>query len=115
MPYSLSSLEDLRNEKIDQVITRKSPGVYALDKTMKGRFHASYVGRSDDDLKARLKTHVESEYKYFKFDYATYSKNAYEKECELYHDFGGPEGKLDNKSHPDKPTNSGWKCPKCSD
>jgi len=114
MPYSLSGLGSLTNEKIDQMVTQTSPGVYVLDKATTGPFHVDYVGRSDDDLNPRLKTHVGSEYKYFKFDYAASPKNAFEKECELYHDFGGPEGSLDNKVHPDRPTGSDWKCPRCS-
>jgi len=119
MPYSLSELGSLTNEKIDQMVKKKSPGVdvpgvYVLDKSSTAPFHVDYVGRSDDDLNARLKTHVGSVYKYFKFDYATSPKNAFEKECELYHDFGGPQGKLDNKVHPDRPAGSGWKCPKCT-
>jgi len=109
----LSNLAPLTNEKIDENVTRTSPGVYALDKTTTPGFHFDYVGRADDDLNARLKSHLGSEYRYFEFDYATSPKDAFEKECELYHDHGGPEGKLDNKVHPARPAGSGWKCPRC--
>ena len=44
------------------------------------------------------------------FSYASCPKAAFEKKCKNYHDLGESE-KLDNKSHPDRPTGSGWKCP----
>jgi hypothetical protein len=113
MPYSLSDLNRLSNEKIDAVVTRTAPGVYALDPTERGAFVVKYVGRSDDDLNKRLKDWVGTKYVYFKFDYATSPKNAFEKECELYHDNGGPEGKLDNEIHPRRPDGTDWKCPRC--
>lgn len=114
MPYNLSELAALSEGRINRTVTRTAPGVYVLDKTTGGLFQVSHVGRSDDDVKARLKQHVRSTYKYFKFDYATSPKNAFEKECELYHDFGGPEGKLDNNVHPGRPKDTDWKCPKCN-
>lgn len=103
-------MENLTNEKIDVVVTQTKAGVYALDKTTTPGFKISYVGRADDDLNKRLKNWV-GEYKYFKFEYATSPKDAYEKECELWHDSGGAEGKLDNKIHPDCPNGTNWKCP----
>lgn len=114
MPYSLSELHGLSNEKVDTYVTQTKPGVYALDETTKGPFTVSYVGRSDTNLNQRLKDWVGSKYKYFEFDYATSPKDAFEKECELWHDFAGPEGKLDNKQHPERPDETDWKCPKCN-
>lgn len=113
MVYSLSETYALTNEKIDQAVTRTSPGVYALDKTTTGGFQVNYVGRADVDLNKRLKAWVGSKYKFFKFDYATSPKNAFEKECELWHDYGGPQGKLDNEKHPQRPNGTDWKCPRC--
>lgn len=112
MPYSLSALDSLTNEKIDSLVTQTKPGVYALDKTTGAGFQVSYVGRADIDLNRRLKDWV-GKYKYFKFEYATSPKDAFEKECELWHDFGGPQGKLDNDKHPERPDETNWKCPKC--
>ena len=68
---------------------------------------------ADEDLNNRLKAWVGSKYKFFKFDYATSPKNAFEKECELWHDYGGPQGKLDNERHPQRPNGTDWKCPRC--
>ena len=110
MPYKLSELASLTTERIDAVVTQTKPGVYVLDKSKTGAFQVNYVGRADDDLNKRLKDWV-GKYSYFKFEYATSPKDAYEKECELWHDFGGAEGKLDNKIHPDCPKGTNWKCP----
>ncbi len=95
---------------IDGEVTRVSPGAYELLMSHSGR--VKYVGRSDDDLNARLKQWVDSKYSYFKFEYCPSPKAAFEKECTLYHYHGGSE-KLDNEIHPQRPANSDWQCPKC--
>lgn len=107
-PYSLST------DEIDRVVTQKSPGNYALGYVSDSTFCPRYVGRSDEDVKARLKTWVgvNSRYKSFKFSYASSAKAAFEKECGNYHDFGGKD-KLDNGQHPERPDGTGWKCPVC--
>lgn len=105
---------DLTNQKIDGVVTRTSPGNYALGYVSDSSFRVKYVGRSDDDLNRRLKSWVgeRSEYKKFKYSYATSPKAAFEKECKNYHDFGGSE-ELDNEQHPQCPYGTNWKCPVC--
>ena len=72
----------------------------------------SYVGRADTDLNDRVKDHVDEGYESFKYSYATSPKDAFEKKCENYHDFGENKS-LDNKIHPDRPNGSSWECPKC--
>jgi len=98
----------LTTEKVDEVVTRKSPGTYALGYTdpNDNAFVVSRVGRSDSDLNDRLKDHV-GKYKRFKFGYSASAKAAFEKECTLYHDFDPP----DNPIHPDRPNGTNWKCP----
>lgn len=107
-PYSLSTAE------IDKKITKTSAGNYALGSVNdKGTFIVKYVGRSDTGLNARLKQHAATgKHSKFKYSYATSPKAAFEKECKNFHDFGGTE-KLENDIHPDRPENSGWKCPYC--
>lgn len=100
-PYLLTA------ERIDEVITKKSAGTYALDRTTDTTFKVSRVGRSDNDVNARLKSYVGGNYKYFKFGYNSSAKAAFEKECTLYHDFNPP----DNAIHPDRPEGTSWKCP----
>jgi hypothetical protein len=106
-PYALTK------SKIDEVVTRTSAGNYALGYTNdKGAFIPRYVGRSDSDVNAELKSKVSTKHKQFKFSYATSPKAAFEKECRNYHDFGGKD-KLDNDIHPARPAGTDWKCPVC--
>ena len=88
-----------------------SPGNYALGYTNSGGdFVVCFVGRSDDDLSARLLSWVgRSEFRQFKFSYAGSPEEAFEKECETYHHFK-PIG---NRMHPSRPIGTGWKCPRC--
>jgi len=110
----MSETYELTNQKIDEVVTRTSPGNYALGYVSNSTFHVRYVGRSDTDVNSRLKSWVgkDSRYKQFKYSYATSSKEAFEKECKNYHDSGGSES-LDNKDHPQRPEGTNWKCPIC--
>lgn len=104
---------ELSNQAVDSNITRTSAGNYALGRVDNGTFFVSYVGRSDSDVNNRLKQWVGEKYQEFKFIYATSPKAAFEKECQNFHDFGGSES-LDNDIHPDRPANTGWKCPICN-
>jgi len=106
-PYALD------NKIIDQVITRTSAGAYALGKVSDETFCVSYVGRSDDDINDRLKKWVGGKYSEFKFEYYASPKAAFEKECNLYHDFG-ENRKLDNDVHPKRPDGTNWQCPRCN-
>jgi hypothetical protein len=102
---------------IDKAITRTSAGAYVLTREVIGNdipFTVNYAGRSDTDLKARLKQWAAKpgSYTHFKAGYCDSPKEAFEKECGLYHDFG--ESKLlDNSIHPQRPANASWKCPRC--
>ena len=99
--------------EIDRVVTKTSPGNYALGyKNNDGKFVVQYVGRSDVDVNEELKARLDDRYKRFKYSYATSSKAAFEKECRNYHDFGGSE-ELDNEIHPSRPAGTNWECPVC--
>ena len=105
-PYSLTALG------VDAAVDKISAGAYALGYTdNEGVFHVQYVGRSDDDVSARLKSHVPEPYKKFKFGYYQSAMAAYSKECHLYHDFNPP----DNKVHPAAPAESNAICPICGE
>lgn len=95
-----------------QQVARVAPGAYALGKVENGTFYIRYVGRSDSDVAARLKQWI-GHYTSFKFEYFPSPKAAFEKECHLWHDFGGPEGTLDNDVHPRRPNGANWQCPRC--
>lgn len=106
-PFSFTS------EKIDQNVTKTSPGNYALGYiTQKKEFIVTYVGRSDVDLNQELKNRLEPKYKEFMYSYATSPQAAFKKECRTYHDSGGKIN-LDNEKHPDRPDGTYWKCPVC--
>lgn len=108
-PYPLSVAEIARR------VTRTSAGNYGLSRSSQGDFFVHYVGRSDTDVADRLRKWAEqASYRRFKFSYATSPKAAFDRECQTYHDFDGPKGALDNKQHPDRPSGSGWRCPRCS-
>ena len=102
---------ELDKDTIDEKVSKKSPGNYALGKMNDGvTFLVEYVGRADLDVNGRLKSWVgKTKHPLFKFSYATSAKSAFEKECENYHDFDPPE----NDVHPDKPSGTNWKCPHC--
>ena|SRR2546426_3460807 len=104
----LSNLYALTGDNIDAVVMETAAGVYVLDKTPTGGFTVSYVGRSDADLNKCLHDHV-GNYEFFEYAYCSSPKAAFEAECELYHDYRPP----DNIVHPERTTNSGWKCPRC--
>ena len=89
-------------------VTETKPGVYVLN-TRATILTIQYVGRSDSDVNDRLNQHVGEKYDYFKFQYASSPKDAFEKECEIYHDDNPP----DNKIHPDRPDGTDWQCPRC--
>ena len=99
----------LTEDGINENVTRRSPGVYALGYSKNRKFHIKYVGRSDSDVGGRLHDH-EGTHSQFKFEYYASSKAAFEKECHLYHDFDPPE----NKIHPDRPAGKDWECPVCT-
>ena len=103
-PYSLI------RDTINLMVSRTSPGVYVLSRNGN---KAHYVGRSDSDLRSRLMSYVGSRYLKFWFTYATSAKDAFEKECLLYHQFGGSSS-LDNKIHPQRPDGCTWRCPVCN-
>jgi len=109
---SMNGPYKLDKETIDTKVTRISPGNYALGKKdEKGTFLVGYVGRSDDDVKGRLKRWVgETKRPLFKFSYATSAKAAFEKECNNYHDFNPPG----NTNHPARAEGTNWKCPQCN-
>lgn len=107
----MGSSYPLDENKIDEKVTTKKIGTYCLGhlKASNNAFVPDYVGRSDTDLNKRLKDWV-GKYKRFKFMYHTTKKQAYEKECNLYHDW---KDQIDNDVHPDKPDGTDYKCPVC--
>jgi hypothetical protein len=94
---------------IDAVVTSTSPGIFLLGRSGKSEsFRISCVGRADEDVKETLKQYVRL-YPEFKFEYCSSAKDAFEKECGLYHTFK-PSA---NKAHPVRPKGLYLRCPGC--
>ncbi len=108
----LNGPHELTEKNIDDNVSA-SIGAYALGHVDSGTFYVDYVGRSDTDLNDRLKDWVGTKYKSFKYDHFNTKKAAFEKECHMFHDFGGTQ-KLDNKIHPDRAEGASWECPVCN-
>lgn len=101
-------------DKIDEIVTAKTPGNYALGYIADKNFIVVYIGRSDNDLNSELKKLVfcKSDCLFFKFFLVKSADEAFEKECLNYHDFGGNTG-LKNNKHPVPLKGFDWKCPVC--
>src|SRR5438105_7089484 len=103
----LSDPHALEDGIIDVEVTATSPGVFALDSDSEGPFTVAFVGRADTDLNPELHRYVRG-YRFFKFAYCSSAKDAFEAECELYHDKKPPH----NISHP--VGTAGANCPRCN-
>jgi hypothetical protein len=66
------------------------------------------VGRSDADVKERLRECIGAG-THFKFDYFQSEREAFERECELFHDIRPPG----NFVHPGRPKGTTLRCPRC--
>jgi len=96
-------------EEVQKVISRKSAGAFALGhQDHEGRFLVSLVSRSDTDVRTRLCEYIGTANQ-FKFALYPSSKEAFEKECQLFHDFAPPNNIL----HPSRPAGTQWECPRC--
>ncbi len=99
----------LTPQAIEAYVDANSIGVYIL---ADGSNQARYVGRSDENLRQRLKGWA-GRYSSFYFEYARLPMEAFLRECELFHKYGGDEGALDNRAHPACPKGCGQACPRC--
>lgn len=100
----------LTQDGVSEHVIGSGPGAYALGRVDdNGTFRISYVGRSDADLNGRLVQHVPKRYTHFKHGFLPSAKEAYLKECRLYHDFNP----VDNEVHPAKPQGDSTRCPVC--
>lgn len=96
-------------EGIEDAVRGGSPGVYALgSRDLQGRFAIMSIGRSDTDVKERLRACIGAG-TFFKFDYFQSEREAFERECELFHDIKPPG----NFVHPGRPKDTTLRCPRC--
>ena len=86
--------------------------IYATEEFVKDYVLRAQLGGSEAvDLSRFAKADHNHDDRYLKLDDA---KEAFEKECRNYHDFGGDDGILDNKVHPDRPERTDYDCPICN-
>jgi hypothetical protein len=96
-------------EGINDAIARQSAGVFALGSTdPSGNFRVKHVGRADSDVRNRLRECIGSD-AMFKVGFFASAQAAFEKECELFHDFAPPG----NRIHPGRSKGTRWACPRC--
>ncbi len=112
----------LTDDEVNRRVEERKMGNYAYGylEEREGRqiFIVRYVGRSATDLRDEIKSRHKSDKKFtkldcefFKFSYADTEREAYEKECQNFHDFGGEQSLL-NEVHPTKPEGNGtYRCP----
>jgi len=102
----------LRKSVIDAEVESGKVGNFALGREEGHEFHVGYVGRADEDLRSKLKEHMEmdEDLTHFKFTYADSPKKAFHKQAEEYHEFGGGK-KLKNPGHPKPPSGMKLRCP----
>ena len=109
MQTNLEGPNRLIVDEIDVAVPASAVGTFALGHLdYKGRFLVQYVGRSDGDLRAVLRSKIGAEPLFKHLTFAT-PKEAFEKECELFHKFQPPGNFL----HPERPKGSTWTCPYC--
>lgn len=103
-PYSL--LCDALNDEL----VEDCPGVFALGYTdYSGRFCVTFVGSAGRDMKSKLRRYIGTAAQ-FKFRHFPDERQAFEKECELFHRFMP----FKNFLHPERPEGTTWQCPGCS-
>ena len=102
--------ETIKTE-IDDAENWSSASVFVLGGVRRGadgkpRFHIKRVEHADGDLGKKLSSYI-GKYSAFRFKFFRSTRNAYDKECEIYHNFRPS----DNNYHPVRPKNTKFLCP----
>ena len=107
----------LAESVIDTVVTETAPAVFLIRRIEETPGYAHYRGRIDragpGHLKRELKRWLGSDYRVFCFEYTDSPVAAFERHCHLWHELGGPDGKLINEGHPE-PLDETCRCPVCA-
>ncbi len=112
-PFQLSS------SVIGAVVGDPRPAVFLLRRIATTPEYAHYRGlvgrtRNGESLGPALACWDGSEYRVFWFEHADSDCSAFERECRLWHELGGPAGKLDNAGHPAPDGTRAGHCPLCA-
>jgi hypothetical protein len=109
-PAGLYGPHPLRQDTIKELVIVASPGTYVLGDSDAAGFRPRCIGRAEFDVAVRIRQYV-GFYSEFKFAYCDSGRAAFERECELYHEFAAS---LDSPLHPSRRACSGWRCPYCA-
>jgi len=120
-PYEIWTEENGKKVKNTGNVVPKNVkiGNYAFGNQKEDGFHVFYVGRSDDRKETGLLDEINQQIDngkakdcaHFKYSVANSHTEAYEKECQNYHDFRPSR----NEVHPARPADNGhYKCPVAS-
>ena len=108
----------LSRSVIGAVVSDPRPAIFLLRRIETTPAYAHYrgrVGRTQDGerLGPALTRWVGSDYRVFWFEHADSGRDAFARECRLWHELDGHAGKLDNAGHPAPDGISGAYCPIC--
>ena len=108
-PWSLSE------KNIEKIAKLAAPGAFVLGTQQGSQFLVSHVGRGDDDVQTALFDAFDRAGRatHFKMSYLATSHAAWQKHCHLWHGYGGAEGQLYSREHPEPPNGSRVECPVC--
>jgi len=101
----------LVEKSIDNYVMTTIPGIFMLGEIANKAFQVKFVGRDDHCLNHRLKEQL-GRFTYFEFLYSMTPKEAYLRECTLYHEYS-KKRELENIAHPLSPGRSIF-CPFCN-
>ena len=107
----------LADSVINAVINNTGPAVFLLrriEETPKYAHYRAFIGRTDSNLAETLKQRLDSNYRVFSFQYVESADAAFKQQCTMWHQLEGPDGKLDNKAHPEPNDGQIIHCPVCS-
>ena len=100
---------ELTFDSLEKVLPKARTGIFTLGYLdREGRFRVQSVGRDDYDLRARLCELIGSSI-LFKFEVLPTAREAFERECELFHNLRPPSTVI----HPSRPRGTDWHCPHC--
>ena len=114
-PFQLSSQRGRRRSRTDP-----RPAVFLLRRIETTPEYAHYRGLRGAHAERRdawdrpWPAGSGSEYRVFWFEHTDSDRDAFERECRLWHELDGHAGKLDNDCHPRPDGITGGHCPLCT-
>ena len=110
LPVALAGPMRIDAQTIKAAIAEPTrPGVFVLVSEHSATGDFEYVGRADSALNERLMAWMNS-FGWAYWAYGDSTRDAYEKECRLYHHINPPA----NSRHPSAPEGSAHACPVCA-